>query len=218
MRFGVNGKYWSTPCESGTSRRPVDTLTFSASNSRNRVTSETLAPPYVLRQKNKHLSQRRNAGRGPVGKMAVVGVKDRAMRNVRAQVVPDTTGRTLRGCVTSNAQPEAMVYTDGETGYVGLPRQPEAVWHSVGEYVRGMAHTNGVESFWSMLKRAHTGTFHKLSPKHLDRYVQEFAGKHNVSDSDTLVQMRDTVSRIIGRNLLYNDLNADNGLDSGARH
>ena len=46
-----------------------------------------------------------------------------------------------------------------------------------------MAHTNGMESFWSMLKRAHAGTFHKLSPKHLDRYVQEFAGKHNIRDS-----------------------------------
>ncbi len=59
-----------------------------------------------------------------------------------------------------------MVYTDGETGYVGLPKH-EVVRHSVGEYVRDMAHTNGMESFWSMLKRAHMGTFHKLSPKHL---------------------------------------------------
>ena len=53
-----------------------------------------------------------------------------------------------------------------------------------------MAHTNGMESFWSMLKRAHIGTFHKLSPKHLDRYVQEFAGKHNMRNSGTLAQMR----------------------------
>ena len=80
-----------------------------------------------------------------------------------------------------------------------------------------MAHTNGMESFWSMLKRAHTGTFHKLSPKHLDRYVQEFAGKHNIRDLDTIAQMHDTVSRIIGRTLLYSDLIADNGLDSGAQ-
>ena len=93
----------------------------------------------------------------------------------------------------------------------------EAVKHSVGEYVSGMVHTNGMESFWSMLKRAHMGTFHKLSPKHLDRYVQEFAGKHNMRESDTLAQMRDTVSRLIGRNLLYVNLIADNGLPSGAR-
>ena len=79
----------------------------------------------------------------------------------------------------------------------------------------GMAHTNGMESFWSMLKRAHMGTFHKLSPKHLNRYVQEFACKHNMRDSGTLAQMRDTAALLIGRNLLYRDLIADNGLPSG---
>ena len=87
----------------------------------------------------------------------------------------------------------------------------------MGEYVKGMAHTNGIESFWSMLKRAHTGTFHKISPKHLNRYVQEFAGKHNMRNSGTLVQMRSTVARLIGRNLLYRDLTADNGLSPEAR-
>ena len=68
-----------------------------------------------------------------------------------------------------------------------------------------------------MLKRAHTGTFHKLSPKHLNRYVQEFAGKHNIRDSGTLEQMRSVVARLICRNLLYSDLISDNGLPSGAR-
>ena len=89
--------------------------------------------------------------------------------------------------------------------------------HRFKEFVRGQAHTNGVESFWSMLKRVHEGTFHKISPKHLNRYVQEFAGKHNIRELGTLAQMRDTVARLIGRNLLYSDLVADNGLSSGAR-
>ena len=80
-----------------------------------------------------------------------------------------------------------------------------------------MAHTNGMESFWSMLKRAHTGTFHKMSPKHLNRYVQEFAGKHNIRESDTLDQMAATVGGLIGKSLMYTQLIADNGLDSGAR-
>ena len=168
------------------------------------------------KEKNKHRADRLNAGRGMVGKTAVLGVKDRATNTVRVAVASDTTGPTLRGFVTSNATPEAMVYTDGEAAYKGLPRHHESVKHSVGEYVRGMAHTNGMESFWSMLKRAHMGTFHKLSPKHLDRYVQEFAGKHNIRRSDTIYQMRDTVSRLIGRSLPYHDLIADNGLDSGA--
>jgi len=101
--------------------------------------------------------------------------------------------------------------------YEGLVNSHEAVKHSVSEYVRGMAHTNGVESFWFMLKRAHMGTFHKISPKHLDRYVQEFAGKHNLRESGTLEQMREVISRLMGRTLGYHRLIADNGLPSGAR-
>ena len=77
-----------------------------------------------------------------------------------------------------------------------------------------MAHTNGMESFWSMLKRAHKGAFHKLSPKHLHRYVDEFASKHNIRDSGTLAQMRDTVARLVRRRLLYRDLIASNGLSN----
>ena len=67
-----------------------------------------------------------------------------------------------------------------------------------------------------MLKRAHKGTFHKISPKRLQRYVSEFAGKHNVRNADTLAQMRDTVAGMIGRNLLYRELVAENGLSNGA--
>ena len=108
-----------------------------------------------------------------------------------------------------------MPWAGGYHGMTGFDH--EKVNHSVGEYVRQMAHTNGVESFWSLLKRAHKGTFHKISPKHLDRYVQEFAAKLNIRESGTLAQMRSTVARLVGRNLLYRDLIADNGLASGAR-
>ena len=80
-----------------------------------------------------------------------------------------------------------------------------------------MAHTNGVESFWSMLKRAHKGTFHKMSPKHLDGYVQEFAGKHNIRDMNTAAQMAAVAGGLIGKRLMYRHLIADNGLSSGAR-
>ena len=96
-------------------------------------------------------------------------------------------------------------------------RKHEAVKHSAAEYVSGQAHTNGIESFWAMLKRAHKGTFHKLSPKHLDRYVQEFAGKHNLRHADTGDQMRGLVERMDGKRLRYKDLIAENGLQSGAR-
>ena len=157
------------------------------------------------------------AGRGAVGKTAVVGIKDRATNRVSARVVTDTTKPTLQGFVVDHTAPGATVYSDEAAAYEGMPFLHEAVKHSVAEYVRGMAHTNGVESFWSMLKRAQMGTFHKMSPKHLNRYVQEFAGKHNVRDEDTMAQMVSVAAGLVGRRLMYRQLISDNGLSSGAR-
>ena len=111
----------------------------------------------------------------------------------------------------------AVVYTDNSTAYSNLPFNHDSVKHSVGEYVKQQAHINGIESFWVTLKRAHKGTFHKISPKYLDRYVHEFAGKHNIRNLDTLAQMRDTVARLVSRNLLHRRLTANNGLSSTAR-
>ena len=147
----------------------------------------------------------------------MVGAKDRATNRVVVKVVESTDKPTLQGFVVEHTAPGAKVYTDDASAYEGIPFAHESVKHSVAEYVRGMAHTNGMESFWSMLKRAHMGTFHKLSPKHLNRYVQEFAGKHNIRDADTLAQMVTMTAGLIGRRLMYSQLIADNGLDSGAR-
>ena len=157
------------------------------------------------------------AGRGAVGKTAVVGIKDRETKQVRAKVVESTDKPTLQGFVVEHTDPDATVYTDEASASEGLPFKPESVKHSVGEYVRDMAHTNGIESFWAMLKRAHTGTFHKMSPKHLNRYVNEFAGKHNIRDMDTIDQMQHLVAGLVGKRLMYADLIKDNGLPSGAR-
>ena len=158
-----------------------------------------------------------DTGRGPVGKVAVVGAKDRASNQVAAKVVRSTDVETLQGFILDHTVQGATVYTDDAPAYGSLPFAHATVKHSVAEFVNGMAHTNGIESFWSMLKRAHMGTFHKISPKHLDRYVQEFAGKHNFRESGTLDQMRDTVARLVGRRLLLRDLIVDNGLPSGSR-
>ena len=158
-----------------------------------------------------------SADRGAVGKMAVVGIKDRATNEVRAKVARRTDAATLQGFVLAHTAPDARVYTDEAAAYAGLPRAHESVKHSVAEYVRGQAHTNGVESFWCTLKRAHKGTFHKISPKHLNRYVQEFAAKHNIREADTPDQMRTLVERMDGKRLTYAAFIADNGLDSGAR-
>ena len=103
---------------------------------------------------------------------------------------------------------DAKVYTDEASAYDGLPNR-ESVKHSVAEYVRGQAHTNGVESFWATLKRAHKGTFHKLSAKHLQRYVNEFAGRHNIRSMDTIRQMEHVVAEMVGKRLMYKELIAD---------
>lgn len=89
--------------------------------------------------------------------------------------------------------------------------------HSLQEYVRGDVHTNGIESLWSTLKRAHKGTFHQLSPRHLDRYVQEFAERHNLREQYTIDQIKAVGSGMDGKRLRYKDLIARNGLASGAR-
>ena len=169
------------------------------------------------KETNKHAHKKLNAGRGAVGKTPVAGAKDRATNKVNARVVPDTGKTTLHGFVRVQAAKSATVYTDEAAVYKGLPFKHEAVSHGTGEYVKGQAHTNGMESFWAMLKRAHKGTFHKLSPKHLDRYVAEFVGRHNVREEDTICQMRNLVASAVGKRLMYQQLIADNGLSSQAR-
>ena len=159
-------------------------------------------------ERNKHESKKQKAGRGTVGKTAVVGAKDRETGRVAARVVEHTDRQTLQGFVVEHIADGATVYTDEASAYDGLSNH-ESVGHSVGEWVRGMAHTNGVESFWSMLKRAHKGVYHKLSAKHLQRYVNEFAGRHNIREMDTLEQMQHVVAGMIGKRLMYKELIAD---------
>ena len=96
-----------------------------------------------------------------------------------------------------------MIYTDDHRSYIGLPYEHESVNHSVGEYVREKAHTNGIESFWAMLKRGYDGTYHKMSEKHLGRYVTEFAGRNNVRELDTIDQMKFVAKGFIGKKLPY---------------
>ena len=159
------------------------------------------------KEKNKHSHKKLRAGRGAVGKVPVAGIRDRATGKVKAAVVPDTRAATLQGFVTDHTVEGATVYTDDAAAYKGMRgRHHEAVKHSAGEYVRGMANTNGMESFWAALKRGHDGTFHHFSEKHLDRYVTEFAGRHNIRGRDTADQMAHVARGMAGRRLRYADL------------
>lgn len=169
------------------------------------------------KEKNKHNSKKARLGRGPVAKTAVVGAKDRKTKKVAAKVVTSTDKETLQGFVKTHAAPDAKVYTDDAKAYTALPYDHAVIKHSLSEYVRGDVHTNGIESLWSMFKRAHKGTFHKLSPKHLDRYVQEFAGRHNMREQDTGEQIGSLRAGMDSKRLHYKDLIAKTDLSSGAR-
>ena len=160
------------------------------------------------KEKNKHESKKLKAGRGTVGKVAVARVKDRATNKVKATVVEDTTKDTLQGFIGENVADGSMVYTDEHAAYRGLPNH-ETVRHSVKEYVKDMVHTNGIESFWSMFQRGYVGVYHQVSPKHLDRYITEFEGRHNARPSDTIEQMEAMVRGSNGKRLRYVDLIAD---------
>ena len=171
------------------------------------------------KRKNMPKAKRKElTGRGAVGKAAVAGAKDRETNRVSAKVVPGTDTKTLQAFVRERAEAGATVYTDDAAAYRGMAGfEHEAVNHSVGEYVRDMAHTNGIESFWAMLKRAYVGIYHKVSPKHLDRYVGTFAGKHYMRSRNTIDQMQAVAAGTVGRSLPYWALIADKGLASGAR-
>ena len=158
------------------------------------------------RERNKHKSRKLKAGRGTVGKTAVVGAKDRKTNKVRAKVTKNTDAKTLQKFVADHAAPGATVYTDDAAAYKGMPFDHESVRHSVGEYFRDMAHTNGIESFWAMLKRGYQGTYHKISPKHLQRYVDEFSGRHGIRERDTIDQMGAVVAGMVGKRLTYRTL------------
>lgn len=163
---------------------------------------------------NKHESKKLRAGRGGVGKTPVVGVRSQATNEIRARVT-SLRKADLVGFVETHAGGE-MVYSDEAHAYNDL-LEHESVKHSIGEYVRGPVHINGVEGFWAMMKRGFHGTYHKMSPKHLNRYADEFSGRHNIRELDTLDQMSEVVHGFEGKRLRYNDLIAPTGLDSGAR-
>ena len=158
------------------------------------------------KERNKHESKKLRAGRGPVGKTAVVGVKDRGTGQIASEVVASTDAGTLQDFVKRHTGPDTMVYTDEARAYIGLPRPHESVKHSVSEFVRGMAHTNGMESHWAALKRGYDGVYHHMSPKHLGRYITEFAGRHNTRPLDTVDQLGIMAANAEGKRLTYAEL------------
>jgi transposase-like protein len=146
-------------------------------------------------------------------KIPVLGMIDRDTRKARAQVIPEVKRGVLQNAILENVSPGSKVYTDSSGAYCDVKTQNfvhETVNH-MWEYVRGDVHTNGIENFWSLLKRGLRGTYVAVEPFHLDRYLDEQVFRYNnratkdnpLDDSDRFVL---AVSQIAGKRLTYAEL------------
>ena len=139
----------------------------------------------------------------------MAGALDRATNSVFVRVIEIPTRRTMHNFVEENAVPDATIYTDEHPSYLGSRRNHHVVRHSAGQYVNDMASTNGLESHWALMKRGLNGTYHHVSVKHLRRYADEFAGRHNDRPLDTDDQMEHMAASLDGKRLRYQDLIVD---------
>ena len=165
--------------------------------------------------RNMHKSKREQkiSGRGASGKVAVMGLLERH-GEVRTKVVPDTKSRTLQVEVRENVEPGSEVHTDALASYRGL--DPEYVHNVVDHaetYVRGHVHTNGLENFWSLLKRGIGGTYVSVEPFHLFRYLDEQAFRFNERDGEDADRFRKALGTVGGRRLTYDELTGHTGVE-----
>ncbi len=156
---------------------------------------------------NKHEHKKLKAGRGAVGKVAVLGMRERGGRT-RATVTQVRTLDAIHGQIHANVEVGSQLYTDDYMVFNdldGLFYRHESVNHSAGEYARGAASTNSIESVWAVLKRGIHGVYHHASPKHLFRYVDEFTWRLNEGDvkRHTLERLDSFIDAIVGKRLTY---------------
>ncbi len=162
------------------------------------------------KERNKHNNKKLKSGRGPVGKQAVIGARERD-GSVKAKAISTTDAETLKGFVHGNIEPGSTIYTDDYRGYLGLHGvlyNHAAVKHSAKEYVNGMIHTNGIESVWAIIKRGYTGTFHHFSMKHCQRYVDEFTFRLNQGnvEVDAIDRIKSVCAASAGKRLNSKEL------------
>lgn len=161
------------------------------------------------KEKNKHANKQLHSGRGVANKMAVVGMVERERNRVKAFHVKQTDSATLHNSIKENVTFGSEVYTDEHRSYLGLSGyNHSSVNHSAKEYVNGMVSTNGVESFWALLKRGYIGTFHHISEKHLHRYVNEFSTRHNMKELPTFEAFGNTIRMMVDKRITFKQLNA----------
>ncbi len=168
--------------------------------------------PYKMHKSRKAKVQAQDQGASYVGKTAVFGVLDRDLRKVRSKVIPNVKRETLQNAILNEVERGSKVYTDAAVGYDHLAKEfvHEVVNHTK-EYVRGQVHTQGLDNFWSLLKRSLRGTYVAVEPFHLDAYVTEQMFRYNnratkdnpLTDADRFVL---AMTQIAGKRLTYAQL------------
>ena len=150
-------------------------------------------------------------GTGATGKTPVMGLLERHSEKkpsrVKAKVISNVKRETLHGEIRKHVVPGAELYTDEWVGYKTIePDYVHNVINHAEEYVRGNVHTNGIENFWSLLKRSIKGTYVSVEPFHLHRYLDEQAFRFNTRKAADSSRMATVVGRVTGRRLTYNAL------------
>ena len=178
--------------------------------------SDTFAGPVQINEaylgglnRNRHASKRHDVGGGASGKAPVIGIVHLPTNRVAVLPVGRVTTNAASGMVKQRVAAGAAVHSDGSRVYQWLGvlgYRHEAVDHTASKYVRDDVSTNAVESFWALLRRGYCGTHHYMSPKHLDRYVGEFAARHNMRPLATLDRMALVAGGMEGQRLRYDKL------------
>jgi transposase-like protein len=171
------------------------------------------------RMKNMHKDRRvmiNQLGEKFKGKAVVQGMLDRELRQVRATVVPNIKRETLQNEILSNVKYGTAVYTDDAVGYEHLhSRFVHDVVNHAETYVRGRVHTNGLENFWSLLKRTLRGTYVAVEPFHLGKYVDEQVFRFNNRRNTASERFMLAMSQVAGKRLTYSELT---GKDTDSLH
>lgn len=159
------------------------------------------------KEANKHESKKLKAGRGAVGKVAVLGMRERG-GNVKATVLLDTKAETIQSELANTVCASSILCTDEHRSYLGVPYAHLVVNHSAKQFVDGMAHTNGIESVWAVLKRGFYGVYHQFSEKHLQRYVDEVTYRLNEGNCKvhTIDRIDALLRKTVGVRLTYANL------------
>jgi transposase-like protein len=160
----------------------------------------------LSRNMHKSTRERRIKGTGGAGKVAVMGLLERH-GEVRCTVIPNTQRATLHGYVKRHVAQGAELFTDEWVSYRGLDAEYiHQVINHAERYVDGQIHTNGIENFWSLVKRAIKGTYVSVEPFHLFRYLDEQAFRFNARNVNDGDRFRTVTEQVVGKRLTYQEL------------